>query len=263
MTIKGTYQSEAEIPVEYRSLYEQRGDAWELQAEGVKPQSAFDAVQRALDSERQRVKEIEAQARKWAPLSKHDPAHIQAMLDQLPELEALRKQSTDANARAEEIANARITAKLLPIERERDALRQQYAEAEQRLQQMTAAEQRRQIADAVRAAGSKAGLDPDSVDDAIMFAERVLEVAADGVVQVREGAGIPAGIDAERMLAHIRDAGMRPRWWAENVSGGLRGGKGVTTVANPWAKETFNLTEQANLERTNPAMAERLRNAAK
>ena len=40
----------------------------------------------------------------------------------------------------------------------------------------------------------EARLDPDSIEDAIMLGQATLEVAADGVVQVRDGAsGIPAG----------------------------------------------------------------------
>ena len=76
--------------------------------------------------------------------------------------------------------------------------------------------------------------------------------------------GIPAGIDAERMLAHVRDNGMRPRWWSENVSGGLRGGRASSSsIANPWAKGTINVTEQARLEQTNPALAKKLKEAAR
>ena len=56
---------------------------------------------------------------------------------------------------------------------------------------------------------------------------------------------------------------MRPRWWAENVSGGLRGGQHRTSgPANPWAKDSFNLTEQSRIESSDPALARRLRDSA-
>ena len=266
MTIKSEYETADEIPEQYRELYEQRGNKWELAAiEGVKPESAFADVKRALDAERERARQIEAQWRNWAPLAKHDPQHIQSVLDRLPEYEALAKQTSDIQARIDEVSSARIKAATLPIERERDALRQKYEEAEALLQKMSAAEQQRKVTDAIRAAASKVGLDPDSIEDAIMLGQATLEVAADGVVQVRDGAsGIPAGIDAERMLAHVRDNGMRPRWWSENVSGGLRGGRASSSsIANPWAKGTINVTEQARLERENPAMARKLKEAAR
>ena len=42
MTIKSEYETADEIPAQYRELYEQRGNKWELAAiEGVKPESAF------------------------------------------------------------------------------------------------------------------------------------------------------------------------------------------------------------------------------
>ena len=266
MTIKSEYETADEIPAQYRELYEQRGNKWELAAiEGVKPESAFADVKKALEAERERARQIEAQWKSWTPLAKHDPQHIQSVLDRLPEYEAMAKQTSDIQARIDEVSSARIKAATLPIERERDALRAKYEEAETTLKRFAEADRQRKIVDAIRAAAGKTGLDPDSLEDAVLFGQATLEVAADGVVQVRDGApGIPAGIDVERMLAHVRDNGMRPRWWSENVSGGLRGGRASSSsIANPWAKGTINVTEQARLEQTNPAMAKKLKEAAR
>ncbi len=266
MKPKSEYEAAEEIPAQYRDLYEQRGNRWELAGvEGVKPEAAFADVKKALDAERERARQIESQWKSWTPLAKHDPAHIQTVLDRLPEYEALAKQSADIQTRIDEVSAARIKAATLPIERERDALRAKYEEAETTLKRFAEADRQRKIVDAIRAAAGKTGLDPDSLEDAVLFGQATLEVAADGVVQVRDGApGIPAGIDVERMLAHVRDNGMRPRWWSENVSGGLRGGRpSVGGVANPWAKGTINVTEQARIEKENPAMAQRLKMAAK
>lgn len=262
--IKSTYDSADEIPEQYRELFVQRGDKFEIAIEGVKPESAFEGQKRALEAERERARQIEQHWKQWAPLAKHDPAHIQSILDKLPEYEALAKQGNDQAQRLEEIASARVKAATLPLERERESLREQHAQAMARLQELEASDTKRRIADAIRSASQRVGLDPDSAEDAIMLGSVSLEVAADGVVQVRDGVpGVPAGVDAERWLAHIRDSGMRPRWWAENVSGGLRGGQHRTSgPANPWAKDSFNLTEQSRIESSDPALARRLRDSA-
>lgn len=266
MTIKSDYDTNDQIPPEYAALYVERNGRWEIDIEGVKPQAAFDAAKRALDAERERARQIEAQWKGWVPLAKHDPAHIQSIIDRLPEYEALQRQGIDANTRAEELANARIQSATLPIERQRDALAEQLSAANARLEQLADAERRRTIDDAIRAAATKAGVDQDSMEDAILYGRSVLEVAADGVVQVRDGSpGLTAGLDAERMMLTVRDNGMRPRWWADNVSGGLRGSKpgAAPSGVNPYDAATLNITEQARIERENPALAERMRRSAK
>ncbi|WDU82280.1 hypothetical protein [Caloramator sp. Dgby_cultured_2] len=45
-------------------------------------------------------------------------------------------------------------------------------------------------------------------------------------------------------------------------SGSNPAGGTNSTIKNPWAKETFNLTEQAKILKENPALAEQLKAAA-
>jgi len=50
--IKAEYQAIEEIPEQYRDLYQQRGDRWELQAEGIETPASVSGLKSALAAER-------------------------------------------------------------------------------------------------------------------------------------------------------------------------------------------------------------------
>lgn len=67
---------------------------------------------------------------------------------------------------------------------------------------------------------------------------------------------------AEWVDALVSDA---PRLFEANAGGGAAGsgsgGVGNRSVKNPYRKETWNLTEQMKLQKTDPALAARLKAA--
>ncbi len=93
--------------------------------------------------------------------------------------------------------------------------------------------------------------------------------------------GVPQAFEADGQTARVGKDGMTPLSLAEwidlqvseaphlfesNAGGGAAGngsgGAGNRSVKNPFRKETWNLTEQMKLQKSDPALAARLKAAA-
>jgi hypothetical protein len=256
--LKTTYDSPDDIPEQYRDLYADDGGKWRLTGvEGLKTQADIDNVLRAKAHEVRRRQEAEA---RWSALGDASPEDILAKLDRIAELEAIAE---GKGGEVDKLVDARASARAAPLERELRARQSELEEARKELERMRAIDRKRRIDDEARKALGEVGVIPEAQDDAMLYLSTMLELAEDGVPQTREGAGVPAGIDAAGLLAHLRDHGMRPLWWGANTGAGLRGGKGSALAGdNPWTKGKENLTKQIEIERENPSLAERLRKQA-
>jgi hypothetical protein len=129
-----------------------------------------------------------------------------------------------------------------------------------------------QIDQGVVAAASKRGLRPTAIPDITARARNVFRLVngvptafeADGqTVRVGKDGSTAMTLD-EWVEQQVADA---PHLFESNAGGGAAGNGsggagGNRSVRNPFRKETWNLTEQMKLERTDPALAARLRAAA-
>lgn len=258
MPLKAIVDNLDGVPETHRDLYTQRGEKFEITGiEGMRTQADVDRIQSGLKKERDDHKALRD---RWAALSTREPADIQAMLDRYPELEEAAKGKLD-DAKIEDIVGKRITSKLAPVERERDTLKTQIAERDAVIQGYQLKEIHRTISDKVREAGALAKVLPEAMEDALLLAERVFEVNEDGRVVTKDNVGVTPGIEASVWLTEMQNK--RPHWWGPSSGGGARGAGGAANGnANPWAAETWNMTEQGRILTANPTKAEQMAKSA-
>lgn len=257
MKLNLTYDTEADIPEGFASLYTQRGDKFEFTGvEGIRTQADVDRVQAALVKERNDHKALRE---KYRPLGDLNPADIVQQLDRIPELEMAAEGKLD-DTKINSIVEQRIRSKIAPIERERDLLTTQLAEAQDTIQNFTAEKRQNTIASAIRSACTSNKVVPDAVDDAVMLGERMFTIDETGRVVTRDDVGVTPGVDARTWLTEMQPK--RPHWWPASQGGGATGSGGAGAPKNPWKKESFNLTEQGRLTRENPQLAENMKKAA-
>lgn len=190
------------------------------------------------------------------------PEDVQAALDRIPELEAAAEGKLD-EGKINQMVETRIKAKLAPVERERDALKTQVAEKDIVINKFQVEGKQRNVADSVRGAIAKStGFLGSAQEDAIVFAERMLEVNEDGSVVTKDNVGVTPGVDAAVWLQEMQTK--KPHWWGTTSGGGAGGGRGNGAGAgpNPFSAEGWDLTKQGELLRSNRTRAEQLARSA-
>lgn len=259
MKLKAIYSAEEldQLPGQYRDLYEERDGSYVLVGiEGVKTQLDVQKVHEALRRER----EISSSYKKQlAAFGGRDVTEILADLDQIEAYKA----AAESKSVDENVIETRLRAKTAPLQRERDKLAAEYAEAQKLIQQYQQKEQTRTIHDSVRAAIAKsAGFLGQAAEDALMYAERMLGIDESGKVVTKDAVGVTPGIDATVWLQEMQQR--KPYWWGETRGAGATGGKSTGGVAgdNPFSAQGWNVTAQARLVRENPERAAQMAKSA-
>jgi hypothetical protein len=135
-------------------------------------------------------------------------AEVDAGMEELrAEREAHKR--TKATLRALEAAEAdpALAERERAILAETEELKRQCAERDARISELRADRDRWRIAEAVRGIARDAGLRADALEDAIVRAERELEVHGDGAVTARDGQSVLAWLASKRET--------RPIWFQE------------------------------------------------
>jgi len=246
MALKYKIKSREEIPAELVNLYVERDDAFVLDAEGVVDKAKheeFRANNIALTNQLKRFDGIDPDAVRQLAAEKHK-------LEEAAQIKA---------GEVDKVLAARLKAELdkvhAPVVAERDALHGR----------LTAI----QIDQAVVNEATKRGLRATAIPDITSRARWTFKLV-DGVPQAFDGEKIRTGKDgvspmtlAEWVDALVSDA---PHLFEANAGGGAAGsGGGVTgnrSGKNPFAQASWNLTEQMKLQKSDPALAARLRAAA-
>jgi hypothetical protein len=145
----------------------------------------------------------------------------------------------------------------------RQAMEQQFREAtaekDQRISQLEARVRELELVTPAVTALADVVHDPDMVLKAKLSADR-LEREADGTVVVVDGyQRTPVQEWAKTLPAWMQKQPRPQGSGAPSASSSAP----LTGIKNPFAKESFNLTEQARLYRADPEMYERLKEAAK
>lgn len=211
------------------------------------------------ESAKNRIKarDAENKLKAFEPLG--DIAKVQEQLDRIPELEALAEGKVD-ETKIEGLVNSRLKAKTAPLERERDQLKQQLTAKEQEVEAFRTKDRTRTIREEVQREGRALKILDTALEDAVMLAERQLEVGEDGKIVTKESSG-NAGLDVKAWLTDLQPK--RPHWWPASAGGGGRsGGSGGLGGENPWKADQWNLTKQGQIVREDPAKADRLAKAA-
>ena len=248
MPLKFKYATKQEIPAEHQSFYVERDGAFVLDADGVVSQSK-------LDEFRQNNITLTNQLKRFEGI---DPDAVRQLADEKRKLEEAAQIKA---GEVDKVVAARIKAELdkvhAPVVAERDALHGR----------LTAI----QIDQAVVSEATKRGLRPTAIPDITSRARTTFKLV-NGVPQAFEADGQTArmgkdGVSpmtlAEWVDALVSDA---PHLFEANAGSGAAGsgsgGAGNRSAKNPFRKETWNLTEQMKLQKTDPALAARLKAAA-
>jgi hypothetical protein len=248
MALKFKYASKELIPAEQSAFYVERDGAWCLDADGAVEKSKleeFRATNVAILKERDDLK------KRFEGI---DPDAVRQLADDKRKLEEVAQIKA---GELDKVLAARLKSELdkvhAPVVAERDALHGR----------LTAI----QIDQAVVTEATKRGLRATAIPD-ITSRARMNFKLVDGVPQAFDGQTARMGKDGPMTLAEWVDALVSdaPHLFEANAGGGAAGsgsgGAGNRSVKNPFRKETWNLTEQMKLQKTDPALAARLKAAA-
>ena len=254
MPLKYKYVNKQEIPVEQQGLYLEREGAFFLDAEGVVEKSKADELRnhnielrkQIEDSNRttaEQLQQLNAEKERLALVAQgHKPEEIEKIV-----VDRLKTLKADWDQQFNEVAAERdsLTTRLTAI----------------------------QIDQGVITSATKRGLRPSAIPDITARARLVFKLV-NGAPQAFEADGktVRYGRDGftpmtveEWVDAQITEA---PHLFESNAGGGAvsNGAGGAAgsqrSVKNPFRKETWNLTEQMKLKRTDPQLAARLKAAA-
>jgi hypothetical protein len=211
-------------------------------------------------SYRVKLRDFEEKYGKLKGFEGMDHAEVIAKLDRVAELEAAAGGKLD-DKKIDDIVESRMKTKLAPVEREKAQLIKERDELRAEKETFTKRERDRTVKDAVRSALDKSkGFQTSAADDALLLAERVFDVSADGVVTVKDNVGATPGVSPEVWLTEMQSK--RPHWWGASAGGGAGGNNGGAGGGfgqkNPWSHEHWNMTEQSAIYRADSKKAEQM-----
>lgn len=259
MGLKATVEKIEDVEEAFRSLYtEQDGKHILTGIDGMVPASQLAAVKTEAGGYRIKLKKADDALALFGDM---DPTKTREALDRLPELEAAAAGKLDP-AKMDELVAARLTTKLAPIQRERDTFAAENKALKDNVEAFTNKERMRTIGDAIRRDGRAAKVVDTALEDAIMLGERVFEVNEDGSVTAKTGVGCTPGIDPTAWFQEMQPK--RAHWWGPSQGGGANGnnGRGGFGGVNPFAIDTWNVTAQGALVRSDRKKADAMAKAA-
>ena len=256
MPLKFKYATKQEIPAEQASLYVERDGAWLLDAEGVVEKSKLDEFRNTNVS---LLKERDDLAKKFEGI---DPAEVRKLGEEKQRLELLAQGHKPEEV--EKIIDKRLKTARVEWEKQFSAVTSERDALHGRLTAI-------QIDQAVVNEATKRGLRPTAIPDITARARATFKLS-NGVPQAfdADGQTVRLGKDgvtpmnlAEWLDALVSDA---PHLFESNAGGGAAGnasgGSGNRSGKNPFRKETWNLTEQMKLQKSDPQLAARLKASA-
>jgi len=256
MALKFKIKSKDEVPAEVQALYVERDGALVLDVDGAVDKSKLDEFR---TNNITLSNELAEQKKRFEGI---DPDEARRLADEKRRLEEAQQLKA---GETEKVVEARVKAargerekQLAAAASERDALNSRLVSI--------------QIDQGVVAAATKRGLRATAMPDITARARNVFRLVngvptafeADGqTVRVGKDGSAAMTLD-EWVEQQVADA---PHLFESNAGGGAAsngsgGAGGNRSVRNPFRKETWNLTEQMKLERTDPTLAARLRAAA-
>jgi hypothetical protein len=252
MALKTKFKTREEIPAELQPHYVEQAGEWVLDHDGKAKIEEFRSANIALNQ----------QVAEWKKrFDGIDPDAVRQLAEDKRKLEEAQQLKA---GEVDKVVAARLKTELdkvhAPVVAERDALHGR----------LTAI----QIDQAVVTEATKRGLRPTALTDITSRARSTFKLV-NGVPQAFEADGQTArtgkdGVSpmtlAEWVDALVSDA---PHLFEANAGsgaagsgGGAAGSASARATRNPYRKETFNLTEQMKLQKTDPSLAARLKAAA-
>lgn len=258
MPLKYKYTGKGEIPAEHAALYVERDGAFYLDAEGVTDKAKADELRNHNIELRKQLEDFTAR------FDGIDPDEVRRLAEEK------RKLELQAQGHKPEEIDKLVTERLKTLKADWD---KQFAAVTGERDALTTRLTAIQIDQGVITAATKRGLRPTAIPDITSRARTVFKLVngapqafeADGKT-VRYGRdGITPMTLEEWVDAQVADA---PHLFESNAGGGAagNGAGGIAgsqrSVKNPFRKETWNLTEQMKLQKSDPQLAARLKAAA-
>ena len=258
MPLKYKYTGKGEIPAEHAALYVERDGAFYLDAEGVTDKAKADELRNHNIELRKQLEDFTAR------YDGIDPDEVRRLAEEK------RKLELQAQGHKPEEIDKLVTERLKTLKADWD---KQFAIVTGERDALTTRLTAIQIDQGVITVATKRGLRPTAIPDITSRARTVFKLVngapqafeADGKT-VRYGRdGITPMTLEEWVDAQVADA---PHLFESNAGGGAasNGAGGIAgsqrSVKNPFRKETWNLTEQMKLQKSDPGLAARLKAAA-
>jgi hypothetical protein len=256
MALKFKFKTKDEVPAESQSLYVERDGAWMLDVDGVVDKAKLDefrannvALTNQLAEQKKRFEGI-------------DPDEVRKLAEDKRKLEEAQQLK---GGEVEKVVEGRLKTAKTEWDKQYNAVT---AERDSLNARLTAI----QIDQGVIAVATKKGLRPTAIPD-ITARARVVFKLVDGAPRAYEADGqtVRVGKDGitpmtldEWVDQQVADA---PHLFETSAGGGAAsngsgGAASNRSVKNPFRKETWNLTEQMKLQKTDPQLAARLKAAA-
>ena len=255
MALKYKCKTKDEIPAEHQRLYAEHDGAWVLDVDGVADKAKLDEFR---SNNVTLLKQLEEHKKRFEGI---DPDEVRRLADEKRKLE----ENKDLKAgEVEKVIESRIKGLRADWEKQLNALT---TERDGLTARLTAI----QIDQGVITVATKKGLRPTAITDITSRARSVFRLVN----------GVPTGFEADGKTVRYGRDGVTPmtleEWtdlqvqeaphlFESNAGGGApgnsSGGAGNKAVKNPFRKETWNLTEQMKLQKSDPQLAARLRAAA-
>jgi hypothetical protein len=238
-------------PAEVKHLYTEQDGSWLLNVEGAVEKSKVDEFRTnniALMQERDALLE------RYAGIDPDEVRQLAAEKQRLEEAQQIR------DGEVEKVIESRTKSMLAEFNKRAATLASERDSLHSRLSAI-------QIDQAVIELATKRGLEPTAIPDITARAHATFKLVG-GAAQPFESDGrtVLSGRDGAPMsIAEWLDvqAGEAPHLFAPTngcqSTGASPGGASSRTQHNPWKKETWNLTEQMRITRSNPQLAEKLR----
>jgi hypothetical protein len=247
MPINKAYTTEAEIPEALKEHYVERDGRWVVQIEGMVDS---DRLKEFRDENIRLKQEMD----KFRDVDPDKYRELRGKEKDLEDGKLIKKDGFDA-AIQQRVAEAKAAAD------------KAIAEATKRAEDAMLALQKQQMAVALRDAGAKFGLRKEAAADLELRGHSILKLV-DGKLVAHDVSGTPLYDSDANPMTHdkwveklTKEA---PHLFEASQGAGAAGGSanGYTGGPNPFAQKSFNLTEQAKIVKENPALAQRLKQAA-
>jgi hypothetical protein len=255
MAMKYKFKSKDEIPAEQQALYVERDGAWMLDVDGVVDKSKLDefranniALSNQLADHKKRFEGI-------------DPEQVRKLAEEKQRLEEAQQLK---GGEVEKVVEGRLKSAKTEWDK-------QFAAVATERDSLTARLTAIQIDQGVITVATRRGLRPTAIPDITARARTVFRLV-DGAPRAYEADGQTVRVGKDRITPMTLDEWVEqqvadaPHLFESNAGGGAAGngsgGVGNRSVKNPFRKETWNLTEQMKLQKSDPQLAARLKAAA-
>lgn len=263
--LKIIYEDADSVPEAFKSLYTEKDGKFTLTGiDGMKTDTDVAKISEALRKERNDHKKLREQVRGAFGIDSPNFEELKTKLDSIEELQAQIEAGNDPKnqKKIDDLVEAKLKAKMAPVERERDELKTKLGTTEKTIGELTAEKRTRKVQDMVREQATKLKMLPEAMDDAFFQAERMFEEDNDGNLVMKDNVGFTPGTDVAFWLGEMQTK--KAHWWPASEgtgAGGNRGTGGDKTV-NPWMGDTWSLSGQGALVLTDPTKAAKLKAAA-